>query len=246
MVRRRSAAPKEKVELVYEESGIVAEVAHRLIRLFPAKFGWTSNFQLGYLLVHGSKPKTGDRDVAGKFRKVPPVYHGLTGLDAVVEIHAWAWNALNAEQQEALVAHELCHGSMSERGALRVEKHDLTEFHFVVRTYGAWSADIRMFDEQLALFDANGGPYRAPTAAQTSIDDATDLRPTGEVNTDELRGIADRSVVDGPTPIASRRKKGTAAPALDRLHQWTAGTGPPPIDNRPPKAPPPPRHREVG
>jgi putative metallopeptidase len=207
---RRSRAPKEpkvKVELVYEESDAVADVAGRLIRLFPAKFGWTTNFKLGYLLVHGSKAKTGDRDVAGKFRKVPPVYHGLTGLDAVVEIHAWAWNALNAEQQEALVAHELCHGSMSERGALRVEKHDLTEFHFVVGQYGAWQNDIATFAEQLSLFETRGGAFRAPALAQASLDDV-DVKPKGEINTDELRGIADRSVVDEPTSLSSRRKNG--------------------------------------
>jgi hypothetical protein len=177
MARRRTTRePKPKVELVYEPSDAVAAVAERLIRLFPAKFGWTTNFRLGYLIIRGSKPKEGDRDVAGRFRKVPPVYHGLTGLDAVVEIHAWAWDRLAAEEQEALVGHELCHGSMSERGSLRVEKHDLTEFHWVVGQYGAWSPDIARFQEQLALFERNGPGYRAPKVEQQKLAEPTPTR----------------------------------------------------------------------
>jgi hypothetical protein len=172
MARRRSAEPKVKVEVVYEESSAVAAVANRLIRLFPVQFGWASSFNLGFLIVHGSTPKEGDRDVAGKFRKVPPLYHGLTGFDAVIEIQAWAWDRLNAEGQEALVAHELCHGTMSDKGALRVVKHDLTEFHFVVGQYGAWAPDIARFREQLTLFDAKGPVIKTGTrGTQTTIGD---------------------------------------------------------------------------
>lgn len=210
---RRPRAPKPKVELVYEESSTIAAVANRLIRLFPVQFGWTSNFRLGYLIVRGSKPKSGDRDVAGKFRKVPPVYHGLTGFDAVVEIHAWAWDDLDATQQEALVAHELCHGSMSERGTLRVEKHDLTEFHWVVGQYGAWAADVRTFAEQLSMFNERGPALGRPQVVQRQAfagDDA-DLRPKGEVNVDELRGAAERE--SEPTPIRRPKNGGTQPPA---------------------------------
>ncbi len=211
MVRsRRPREPKVKVELVYEESGAVAEVAHRLIRLFPVQFGWTNSFSLGYLIVRGSKAKAGDRDVAGKFRKVPPVYHGLTGFDAVVEIHAWAWDALAAEEQEALVAHELCHGSMSERGTLRVEKHDLTEFHFVVGQYGAWAPDIARFREQLTLFETRGPAFRTPSVAQRTLDDV-DPKPKGEVNADELRGEVERA--SEPTPIRRAKRNGQQPPA---------------------------------
>jgi hypothetical protein len=168
---RRRRESKPKVELVYSESDTVRTVAERLIRLYPAKFGWSTNFKLGYLLISGSKPKEGGRDVAARFRKVPPLYHGLTGFDAVVEVHTWAWETLDAGEQEALVAHELCHGSMSEKGALRVEKHDLEEFHFVVGQYGAWTSDIERFQSQLSLFERQGGAFREPTVEQKTIDE---------------------------------------------------------------------------
>jgi hypothetical protein len=220
--RRTPKAPKVKVELVYEESSTIREVAERVIRLYAGKFGWTANFKLGYLLVHGSKPKEGGRDVAARFRKVPPLYHGITGLDAVVEVHAWAWNGyagspgMSAEEQEAIVVHELCHGSMSERGALRVEKHDLEEFHFVVGQYGAWTADVQRFEEQLSLFAARG-PIIATGAGRSrqesaGLADDEDLRPKGEVNAEALRGEADRATVAEPTPI-KRPRNGHQPPA---------------------------------
>ena len=200
----RTRKPKEpRVPLTYEESDVVRDVAGRLIRLFPAAFGWTTNFKLGYLLVHGSRRGSDRRlDAMAKFRKVPPVYHGITGYDAVVEVHEWAWNELTAEQQEAIVSHELCHGEMTEKGTLRIVRHDLEEFAWVVRQYGAWAADIRRFDEQLALFDAAGPAFRTPKTDQATLDD---VRPKGEINVEALRGEVDRAILPEPVSLRNRR-----------------------------------------
>ncbi len=43
--------------------------------------------------------------------------------------------------------------------------------------------------------------------AGPAIDDDGDLRPTGEVNADALRGEADRSVIAEPTPIRGRSQQ---------------------------------------
>lgn len=177
--------PKEpKAPVVYELSPEVAAVASRLARLFPVQFGWTSNFTVGYLIVRGKKLNLNKREPMAVFKKVPPTYRGLTGFDAVVEVLEEAWALLDATQQEALVAHELCHGSMSEKGALRVEKHDLEEFRFVVAQWGAWDVGIRKFGEQLDLFAKNGPVFKVGDAGeQTKL-------PAG----------------DAPTPIGSARK----------------------------------------
>jgi hypothetical protein len=209
---RRARAPKAPpVLVVYEESPAIAEVAHRLIRLFATKFAWTANFKLGYVLVTGSKRRDDRRfDAMAKFRKTPPLYHGLSGFDAVIEVHAWAWGPLTAEQQEALVAHELCHGSMSEKGTLRVERHDLEEFVFVVREYGAWQPDIAEFDHQLRMFDERGATIRTPRAEQQT------LSPVGEA-TKMLGEIVEKVVTDAldapePTPISRKRNGGQQPP----------------------------------
>ncbi len=173
---RRARAPKEpKAPVVYEESSEIRAVAERLIRLFPVQFGWVANFKIGYVIVRGLKLNLDKREPWGKFKKVPPLYRGLTNLDAVVEIVADGWQRLAAEQQEALVAHELCHGSMSERGALRIEKHDLEEFRFVVAQWGAWDEGIRRFGEQLDLFTQRGPTIRTPAIEQTTLEAPTPL-----------------------------------------------------------------------
>lgn len=170
---RRPRLPKEpKAPVVYQESAEVRSVAERLVRLYPVQFGWTASFRIGYVLVSGLKLNLDKREPWGKFKKVPPLYRGLTGLDVVVELVEDRWCRLAAEQQEALVAHELCHGSMSERGALRVEKHDLEEFRFVVAQWGAWDEDVRRFGEQLDLFSQHGPAFRTPAAEQPRLPEA--------------------------------------------------------------------------
>jgi hypothetical protein len=117
-------------------------------------------------MVRGLKLNLDKKEPWGKFKKVPPLYRGLTNFDAVVELVEDGWKRLSAEQQEALVAHELCHGSMSEKGALRVEKHDLEEFRFVVAQWGAWDEGIRRFGEQLDLFSQRGPAIKTGTTGQ--------------------------------------------------------------------------------
>lgn len=201
---RRARLPKEpKAPIVYEESSEIRSVAERLIRLYPVQFGWVANFKLGYVIVRGLKLNLDKREPWGKFKKVPPLYRGLTGLDAVVELVADGWGQLNAEQQEALVAHELCHGSMSERGALRVEKHDLEEFRFVVAQWGAWDEGIRRFGEQLDLFSARGPAIKTGTSGeQTKLEQEpveNFRRPPG----------------DEPTPIRPPKGASTPPPAVN-------------------------------
>jgi hypothetical protein len=215
MARRRSRTPKEPpVPVTYEESDAVRRVAERIIRLFPGRFGWTTNFRIGYVFERGGRPRADAKlDFAARFIKVPPLWHGLQGFDAVALVKVWFWDgypalgftALSAEQQEALIAHVLCHGEMTEKGALRVVPHDLEEFRWVVANYGAWDDKVAAFGQQLAIFETKGPMVRTGTAEQTTLEDDTDLRPKGPVNVDELRGAVERSVVNEPTPITRKR-----------------------------------------
>lgn len=231
---RAARKPKEPAApVVYEVSPEIETVMHRLIRLNPVQFGWVNNFKLGCVIVRGAKAKDeGGCVILARFVKVPPLWHGLTGYDAIIRVEDWAWRRLAAEQQEALVTHVLCHGSMSDKGALRVVKHDLEEFGFVVRKYGAWQEGIALFDKQLSMFEPGLGT--ATTGAQIAVGespvqeatrlvgdivtkivgdalDETDLRPTGEVNPAALRGEAERS--SEPTPLRPRRTNHGQPPA---------------------------------
>jgi hypothetical protein len=159
--RRREVEPKTPV--TYEISIAVETVMARVTRLFAEQFRWTFNFKIGGAMVHGSKPKDeGGCVILARFVKVPPLWHGLTGYDAIIRVEEWAWDRLDSSEQEALIVHELSHGSMSEKGALRVMKHDLEEFQFVVRHYGAWREGIALFDKQLELFEPGLGRQEPP------------------------------------------------------------------------------------
>jgi hypothetical protein len=78
----------------------------------------------------------------------------------------------------------------------------------------------------IGLVDVDGQPvkrqYRARSKEEAvmagdesvegkvAVDDNADLRPTGEVNADALRGEAERSVIAEPTPIKGRRPRGAS------------------------------------
>jgi hypothetical protein len=164
MARRRN--PREpRPPITFEDSPAIREAADRLVRQYPAHFGWLTNFKVGYIRVEGSrKRQSSNIDVGAKFRKVTGVYHGITGLDAVVEIHGWAWkDAQDDGTAEALDAHVLCHGDMTEKGALVTVQHEIGDFRWMVANYGDWQPEIKAFAEQLALFQAGSSPYRGPT-----------------------------------------------------------------------------------
>lgn len=172
---RRVTSKAPKIELVYEHSSALEREIAELVTQFPARFGWTKNFRLAGVIVRGGKPGATRTDVIGRFRKTPPVYHGLTGYDAVVEVAGWWWDSATLEQRSALVAHELCHGDMSEKGTLRLVKHDLEEFVFVVRQWGAWRSEVKLFGEQLEAFAELGSITRAVVVEEPP------LRPRGRV-----------------------------------------------------------------
>lgn len=104
--------------------------------------------------------------------------------------------------------------------ALRVGRFRITKRHI--------EADHREFDTaardqiSIGLIDEDGAPARrSSSAAPRSVvdgDDWDDLRPKGEVNTDALRGEADRAILpDEPTPLR-RSKKTTGSAGQPPIH----------------------------
>ncbi len=208
----RARKPREPAApVVYEVSPEISTVMHRLVRLNPVQFGWTGNFKLGCVIVRGSHPKEqGGCVVLARFAKVAPLWHGLTGYDAIIRVEEWAWSRLGPAEQEALVAHELCHGEMSDKGSLRVVKHDLEEFGFVVRKYGAWQQSIALFDKQLAMFEPSFGTQTAPVEGDQTV--VPFERPKGRngaaaaaTPTEALAKTPQQAAADVSTKRATRR-----------------------------------------
>lgn len=77
--------------------------------------------------------------------------------DYIVWFDAEWWAEATPIQREALVYHELCHAEQAAdrdgepkfddagRPVWTIKGHDVEEFSAVVRRYGAWSPDIRLF-----------------------------------------------------------------------------------------------------
>jgi len=75
----------------------------------------------------------------------------------VIEICKRTWDQLDDKSRKALVDHELTHCEVDlDTSKLSIRPHDLEEFNSIVRKYGLWRADVKLFVDsvkQKQLFD---------------------------------------------------------------------------------------------
>ena len=140
----------------YVLSDEVKDVADALIGK-TVRFERLADQRIGFAMLHGKKPEgKGGIHVLAKAVKAPALWRDLGRYDAIVWVNAMAWAVLPDRAREALVAHELCHLGVNQKGLLDLYDHDIEEFAWVVRTYGQWHTGLEQFAEQLGLFA--GGP----------------------------------------------------------------------------------------
>lgn len=149
----------------YTLSDEVAKVAAGLIEQHM-RFEQLADQRIGYAMLHGKKPEgKGGIHVLAKAVKAPALWRDLGRYDAVIWCNGMAWAVLPDRAREALVAHELCHLGVNEKGALDIYDHDIEEFGWVVRNYGQWHTGLEQFSQQLALF-SGGAPAAVAPGAQ--------------------------------------------------------------------------------
>ncbi len=107
------------------------------------KFGWKRN-------------KDGQL-VLGKCKKVSDLDKQFQGFDFIIILNKEAWVELKADQQKALMHHELCHAAVAQdqngntkkdarnRTCFRVKKHDIEEFGDIIAAHGCYKADLEEF-----------------------------------------------------------------------------------------------------
>lgn len=98
----------------------------------------------------------------GKTKKASDLDRELHQFDFIILLNESAWRDFNPEQRAALLDHELCHCApdcdddgeqkQDERGRFlwRVRKHDVEEFHDVVKRHGCWKSDLEQFAKDVA------------------------------------------------------------------------------------------------
>ena len=98
--------------------------------------------------------KTRNLETWAKIRKATPVEQCLAGVDLILVINESVWDALSKAQRIALLDHEFCHATWdAKEGEIKMAHHDLEEFNAVVRRHGSWRDSIKLFGEQLELFE---------------------------------------------------------------------------------------------
>jgi hypothetical protein len=149
----RAERPKPD-PLKWELSAEIASVAAALTARFEVHFSDLRQLRIGYLMIHGGKEPKRDRidGVWARFMKVPEPYRTLTELDAIVWVRYAIWKSLDDKQRQALIAHQLTHGSTNDKGDLVVLRHDLEDFAWVARQFGAWYEGVELYGKQLSLF----------------------------------------------------------------------------------------------
>ena len=110
---------------------------------------------VAYLAVEEMKSK--DRETWAKIRKATPVEQCLATVDLILVINEGVWEELTYDQRVALLDHEFCHvGWDAKKDQLVMRDHDLEEFGCIAKRHGPWRESIKLFGEQLELFDDTG------------------------------------------------------------------------------------------
>jgi hypothetical protein len=143
----------------YVESPQVREVARDIINRHD-RFRALDDFRIVYLERLGDPTGEGEEAIA-KCQKASPLWRDVAGVDLVIWDWRHHWLAVTERQREALVAHELCHPFVTDKGTLKLVKHDLEEFHWIARQYGPWLDDVRVFGQQLAAFSDEPTPLES-------------------------------------------------------------------------------------
>lgn len=117
------------------------------------------------------KPDKDGHLTLGRCRKATDLDREFRDFDLVILLNAVAWKQLEPKQRAALVDHELHHATEAtdkngdpilderDRKCYRLKKHDLEEFHAVVKRHGLYLSDVAEFVRQATeapLFAGNG------------------------------------------------------------------------------------------
>ncbi len=147
-----AAIPAWEPEAQYADHPALKEIAIALINRHESIAVMVSDLRIGYRLRLGEPSGRGEGLLAACV-KVPTIWRDETRLDIVIWTWEDAWTVLDSRQREALAAHELLHIGRTEKGGIQLRVHDIGEFSWVVRQYGAWLPDVAGFADALSRYD---------------------------------------------------------------------------------------------
>lgn len=165
MVRRRTAKPRKerrkavKVQYVPRPDKKRKPPDPDPYRFLDAMVGDTHDDLAGAKIaiawMHDVKPDRDGHLVLGKAKKATDLDREFREFDLVILLNAAAWKSLSEEQRFALMDHELCHCTVAldkndnpilderERKCYRMRKHEIEEFHGVVKRHGLYTHTLQ-------------------------------------------------------------------------------------------------------
>lgn len=179
MARRRRTPKAQPAPITYlVESEEITPIVAALFTRFEVHFNDVRQLSIAYVMVAGGREPKRDRidGVWAGFKKCAPLEKALHGYDAILWVRDAIWKVIDPKQREALLAHQLSHGLVTEKGALAIQKHDVEDFAFVARHWGPWYENVELYGKQLSLFgtpetDGANGNGHAHDDAFADIDE---------------------------------------------------------------------------
>lgn len=161
---RRAAKPKKvTIELVERERDGEVALPYRIMdALIAAHHPHLAEARIAIAWRIGWKVNRDGYVHLGQCKKGSELDRSLHGYDFVILLNKDSWPTLDPNQAEALIDHELCHAAVSldsdgetkrdELGRIlyRTRRHDIEEFHAVVRRHGIHKANIEAFAQSTA------------------------------------------------------------------------------------------------
>lgn len=145
-----TAAALDDERTDYVESGDMKSIAVALVRRHPTIASVVEDLRIGYRLRLGEPSGEGESAIA-QCQKAAPLWRDESGLDVVIWVWQYWWEAFDERARERITLHELLHIDRTEKGAVKIRRHDVEDFVLVVHEYGAWDVQpLRAFGQALA------------------------------------------------------------------------------------------------
>lgn len=139
----------EKTPPRYTSADSVTDTVARLIK---RDFTHLRDCRFTFLFRNNGWEAKG-RTMLGQVRKVSEIDNaimsaevGLEPIDILMTLNGDEWKQLTTLQREAVIAHELCHVELGEKG-YELVPHDVEEFARVVKRYGLWKHDLQQMGD---------------------------------------------------------------------------------------------------
>lgn len=112
-------------------------------------------------------------DAIAKVVKAPALWHDVTGIDAVVWVRGYFWNAFDERARAGVLMHELLHIEVEpdDKGGTKValQHHDVEEFIAAVRYYGAFVPSREALAKAYGLWQQDGGQPAGPQVVEVGV-----------------------------------------------------------------------------